>query len=92
MKWDGFGLGSGEVARDVGEDVGFSVAVEADVAGWVDGCDDGVGDGHAVGEVEVGDVWLSGCAWVDREVSAFVADFGIDNGDVQYDCTDTAGG
>ena len=68
--------------------MGFSVAVEADVPCCVDGCDDGIGDGHAVGEVEVGDVWLSGCAWVDREVSAFVADFGVDDGDVEDDCAD----
>ena len=65
--------------------MGFSVAVEADVSCCVDGRDDCVGDSHAVGEVEVGDVWLSGCAWVDREVSAFVADFGVDDGDVEDD-------
>ena len=65
--------------------MGFAVAVEADVSCCVDGCDDSVRDCHAVGEVEVGDVWLSGCAWVDREVSAFVADFGIDDGDVEDD-------
>jgi len=76
-------LGRGEVAADVGEDVSFSVTVEADVPCCVDGCDDSVRDCHAVGEVEVGDVWLSGCAWVDREVSAFVADFGVDDGDVE---------
>ena len=89
MKWDGFGLRRGEVARDVGEDMGFSVAVEADVSCWVDGCDDGVGDGHAVGEVEVGNIGLSRCTGVEREVSAFVADFGIDDGDVEYDCADS---
>ena len=63
----------------------FSVTVEADVPCCVDGRDDCVGDSHAVGEVEVGDVWLSGCAWVDREVSAFVADFRINDGDVEDD-------
>ena len=65
------------------------VAVEADVAGWIDGCDDGVGDDLTADEVEVRSVGSSGSARVHGEVAAFVADFGVDDGDVQQHCSDS---
>ena len=82
-------LGSGEVSADVGEYVGLPVAVEADVSRWVDGCDHGVGDDLSSNEVEVRCVGSSGGARVHSEIATFVADFGVDDGDVQQHCSDS---
>ena len=69
--------------------MGLSVAVEADVSGWVDGCDDCVGDDLLSDKVEVGGLGSSGGARVHGEIAAFVADFGVDDGDVQQHCSDS---
>ena len=67
----------------------MSVTVEADVSGWVDGCDDCVGDDLSSDEVEVRCVGSSGGARVHSEIATFVADFGVDDGDVQQHCSDS---
>ena len=54
-----------------------------------DRCDHGVGDDLAADEVEVRRLGLSGGARVHGEESAFVADLGIDDGDVQQHCSDS---
>ena len=69
--------------------MGLPVAVEADVAVTVDGCDHGVGDDLSGDEVEVGGVGSPRRTRVHGEESAFIADLGIDRGDVQNNRVDS---
>ena len=72
--------------------MGCAVNVDTDVAVGIDGNDDCVGDGLVGDEVEVGNIGLAGGAGVDLEVSAFVADLGVDGGDVERNGSDSGGG
>ena len=63
--------------------MGFAVDIGTNIAVGVDGDDDCVGDSLVVDEVEVGDVWLTVRAWVDRDVSAFAANLCANSGHVE---------